>query len=432
MTPRTAIPALLLAGLVAAQDRTFSFPFAQTPEQIAAQEQEQRDLQRALTEAQTSPIDLVRALEAHLEKYPNSEKRGELEGVLARASIDNKDTVRIARYGQKVLETTPEDILMLDRVAAALLAMGGEENAQKALRYARYFEDLIESAGVAEGKDAAQRQEERERARGRVILYQARARTMLGFPDEAVRLAARSFDVYPNEESAREWANALLRVGREEEALAHLAEAFAIPDSHTTDQQRLDDRLQAGVLYTKLRGSEKGLGDYFLEAYDRASTIVETRRRKVLALDPNSLLADPMDFTVTGLDGKKLKLASLKGKVVVLDFWATWCAPCKVQHPLYEEVKGVFSDRDDVVFLALDTDDDRSLVAPFLAEQKWDKAVYFDDGLARLLQVTSIPTTILIGKEGRIGSRMNGFLPETFVAQLTERIRLLLGPPGGK
>jgi thioredoxin-related protein len=94
---------------------------------------------------------------------------------------------------------------------------------------------------------------------------------------------------------------------------------------------------------------------------------------------------------------------------------------------MYEVVKERFRGRNDVVFLPIDTDEDQSLVEPFLAEQKWDKSVYFEDGLARVLNVTSIPTTILFDKEGRLASRMNGFVPDTFVEQLTERVQATLG-----
>jgi len=66
------------------------------------------------------------------------------------------------------------------------------------------------------------------------------------------------------------------------------------------------------------------------------------------------------------------------------------------------------------------------LVAPFLDQQKWSKTVYFDDGLQRLLQVTAIPTTVLFDKQGRVASRMNGYLPDKFVDQLTERIQYAL------
>jgi thioredoxin-related protein len=76
-----------------------------------------------------------------------------------------------------------------------------------------------------------------------------------------------------------------------------------------------------------------------------------------------------------------------------------------------------------VVFLSINTDEDREGVPGFLEENGWDKRVFFDDGLAALLRVSSIPTTILIGKQGQIASRMNGFIPERFVDMLSERIQ---------
>ncbi len=182
-----------------------------------------------------------------------------------------------------------------------------------------------------------------------------------------------------------------------------------------------------GELYRKIHGSEKGLGDLILAAYDRVSTTVETRRKKLLALDPNSSLLDPMDFTVTSLDGKKFQLASLKGKLVIMDFWATWCVPCRLQHPLYEKLRERFGAGGDVVFLEMNADEDRTVVEPFLTAEKWDKNVYFEDGLARLLNVMNIPTTVLIDKSGRVVSRMDGFDPSTFLEQMTSRIQSILG-----
>jgi thiol-disulfide isomerase/thioredoxin len=108
----------------------------------------------------------------------------------------------------------------------------------------------------------------------------------------------------------------------------------------------------------------------------------------------------------------------------VLVFWATWCGPCRVQHPLYEQVKKRFAGRNEVVFLNINTDEEQSSVQPFVDELKWDAAnVYFEDGLSNLLRVSSIPTTVIIGKDGQIFSRMNGFVPEKFVDHLTDRIR---------
>ena len=400
------------------------------PPPTLLQPEEKQELLKALNEATTSSVDLIRALEAHLKKYPQSPERKDIDRAIVKAAMEMRDDERIVEYGERVLELVPDDVAVLDRVMQSLLVLGGNENAAKAYKYARSFEELIAGMSPPEGKDAAQRQEDRDRALGRTLLNQARARAVLGEKDEVVRLAARAFSTYPSEENAREWAGALLKLGREEEALARLADAFAIPDPRVTDSGRLDDRLRLGEIYSKLKGSEKGLGDLILAAYDRTSTLVEARRKKLLAMDPNAAVLDPMDFTVTGLDGKKLKLASLRGRVLVLDFWATWCEPCRTQHPMYEELKKFFGNRADIAFLGINTDEDRALVEPFLTQQNWEKNVYYEDGLARLLQVTSIPTTILFDKRGRLTSRMNGFVPNTFMEQMKGRIQAALDDLG--
>jgi hypothetical protein len=90
---------------------------------------------------------------------------------------------------------------------------------------------------------------------------------------------------------------------------------------------------------------------------------------------------------------------------------------------LYEEVKKRFRDNPDVVFLSIATDDDHALVEPFLKQIGWAGPAYFEDGLSRALKITSIPTTILLDKNGRVSSRLNGFVPERFVDMLAERIR---------
>src|SRR6185295_11412784 len=110
---------------------------------------------------------------------------------------------------------------------------------------------------------------------------------------------------------------------------------------------------------------------------DRTSAMTAARKLKIGQADPNTQASKVLDFTLIGLQGEKLELASLQGKAVVFDFWATWCGPCRAQHPLYEQVKQRYRFSDDVVFLSVDTDEDHSLVTPFLKSQKWSQAVYF-------------------------------------------------------
>jgi thiol-disulfide isomerase/thioredoxin len=397
------------------------------PAPIAQNNDQQQDLQRAVNEAGASSIDLTRVLEEFLRKYPNATQLKDIVRALAKAAIDNKDDRRTALYGERVLASSPDDMLMLDRVAHAELTLGGKDNAEKAFAHARRFQELVEKLPEPNGAGAAKRTEERDRGIARALLYQSRAKSALGDFNEASKLAALSFARYACEESAREWGGALDSAGYYEQAVMHFADALMIPDLRALDSDRALDRKRLGESYRKKHDSEKGLGEAILEAYDRTAALVEARLNRLNALDPNANVTDPMGFTIGGLDGQKLKLGSLKGKVVILDFWATWCGPCRVQHPMYDQVQEKFKDRGDVVLLSIDTDDDHSIVAGFLDQQKWPKTrVYFEDGLQKLLQVSDIPTTIVFDKQGRVASRMNGFLPDRFVEQLSARIQSAL------
>lgn len=90
-------------------------------------------------------------------------------------------------------------------------------------------------------------------------------------------------------------------------------------------------------------------------------------------------------------------------------------------------MKARFKDSDNVVFVSVDTDEDHSLVKPFMEASKWTQKVYFEDGLSSLLQISSIPTTMVYGKKGELVSRMVGFLPDRFVDMLSDRIDEALG-----
>jgi thiol-disulfide isomerase/thioredoxin len=388
-----------------------------TPQRPSPQSspQEQEELESALSEAGASPADYVRAIEKHLQKYPNSPRKDELERAAARSSIEAKDNARIILHGERVLAREPDDLQMLDRVMGALLESDSKENVARALTYARRYEQVVRKMPAQNGLT--------QRGVGHAIAAQARATGYLGHFEEALGLAKQSFDAWPSAEAAREVARWLQKLGKPAEAAAALAEAFAMPNSRTTDEERAHDRGQMGELYRQAHGSETGLGDLVLQAYDQNVALIEMGDSRLRTLDPNSGLTDPMEFTLSGTDGKKLNLATLKSKVVVFDFWATWCVPCRVQHPLYEKVKQQFHGNPDVAFLSVDTDTNRALVGPFLDEMKWQGGSYFEDGLSRILKIASIPTTVITDRHGRVFSRMNGFKPERFVEMLTARIK---------
>lgn len=407
---------------------------AQTGVVNVQDQKEQQELQQAVQEAGASQIDLVRALELHLKKYPQSKQAPEIEKTLAKTAMDTNDNPRIILYGERVLaRLTPPDVegditTLLDRLIRALVDKEDKENAKQAIAYSRRYEaDIAEARAKTQPPGhltAVQWQEELNKAEARALALEARATGYSGDPEAAAKIAKRSWDVHPTGEGARETGYWLSKTGHPAEAIEYYADAFTIEDIRNTEQDRAHDRATLGQLYTKMHGDEKGLGDVILTAYDRVARLEAEWKESIRERDPNSIATNLLDFTLPAIDktAKPLVMSSLKGKTVVLDFWATWCVPCRAQRPLIENVRKKYADDPNVLFLQIDSDDDPSPVAQFAKEQGWDNAGYFEAGLARVLNIASIPTVLILEPSGQVSSRMVGFIPDRFEQMLAERV----------
>jgi thiol-disulfide isomerase/thioredoxin len=396
---------------------------------------EQEHLRQVLSAGSSSAVDLIAALESHLAKYPDSPKKDDIERAIVKSAIQAKDYHRIAIHGVRVLGEDPDNPPTLDAVCRALLLERTEAQSREALKWAKHFETYLRALTKEMPPDTPERgrrRDELEKLLGRALNYQAMATGQLGDNQAAAELARASFAAYPAGEAALEVGRRLALAGKQEEAIRWYADAFTIADPQASESDRAAIRRRMGELHQKLKGSETGLGDIVLRSYDRMSALLAERRLALKQYDPNTGAENPLDFTLSGVNGDRLPLSTLAGKVVILDFWATWCGPCRAQHPLYEDVKKRFKNDPLVVFLSINTDEERSMVKPFLAAQGWKNAVYFEDGLSRVLRVSSIPTTVVFGKNGTVVSRMNGYNPENFADTLTERIRAALGTGANK
>ncbi len=129
-------------------------------------------------------------------------------------------------------------------------------------------------------------------------------------------------------------------------------------------------------------------------------------------------------FDLDTVDGAKFNLASQKGKVVVLDFWATWCGPCTMALPIITEVTSSLKDKD-VVFLAVNIQETPEQIKQFLDKKNLKISVGLDtDGkVAELYQVRGIPQTVIVGKDGNVAEVHVGFSPdlkESFTKELND------------
>jgi peroxiredoxin/outer membrane lipoprotein-sorting protein len=113
------------------------------------------------------------------------------------------------------------------------------------------------------------------------------------------------------------------------------------------------------------------------------------------------------DFSIKSLDGEKVELAGLRGKVVVLDFWATWCPPCREELPTIDKLRAEFGDK--VQFFGVN-DEDSSIVKGFVKKHNYEMAVLMDSSRAvhRQYGVKAIPTVLVIDRSGVIRSHLIG------------------------
>lgn len=118
-----------------------------------------------------------------------------------------------------------------------------------------------------------------------------------------------------------------------------------------------------------------------------------------------------LNFTLKDMSGKDVNLAAFKGKVIILDFWATWCGPCKLEIPGFVDLQNKYRDRG-LVVLGLSVDDPVEKLKPFADQFKMNYPVLVgqgrDDFQDTYGPIWGIPTTFVIGKDGNICKKHTG------------------------
>ncbi|MDA8441442.1 MAG: TlpA disulfide reductase family protein [Peptococcaceae bacterium] len=119
------------------------------------------------------------------------------------------------------------------------------------------------------------------------------------------------------------------------------------------------------------------------------------------------------DFTLSRVNGQQISLSQYKGKPVIVNFWATWCPPCRMEMPTLEELSKQAAAKG-FVLLAVDQEEDAATVQNFFAKNHYDYPVVLDTtgAVSSLYNVSGIPTTIFIDSSGIVRTIHVGTMPE--------------------
>ncbi len=135
--------------------------------------------------------------------------------------------------------------------------------------------------------------------------------------------------------------------------------------------------------------------------------------------DTEKVASTEHDLSFTKLDGSKVQLASLKGKVVLINFWATWCPPCIREMPSLQSLYEKYRQNPNVEFLVVEVDNKPELAKRFIEDKGYTFPVYSpDDILPETLLGQAIPTTVVLDKAGEIVIRhegMSDFMADDFL-----------------
>lgn len=131
------------------------------------------------------------------------------------------------------------------------------------------------------------------------------------------------------------------------------------------------------------------------------------------------------EVELTGLDGAAIRLADAKGRVVLVNFWATWCAPCREEIPDFNDLYAAYREQGlDIVAISMD-DEGEEVVRPFVQENgmRYPVAIGSDEVAEAFGGVVGFPTTFLIDREGKVVDSWVGAIPRRI---LEEKLQALI------
>lgn len=362
-----------------------------------------------LAEQEKKATDMIAKFKFDANKKADADKLDAIYGILANASIKAKNTEKFELYADKVTNKQTRANLYN---SFAWSSAEKKENVDIAAKLSKQSLSLIEEAKNGEVPANFSSKDEYIKSLDRSYAMYADTYALLlhhqGNNKEALAYQEKA-KAYNDADGNERYIMYLNLTGNKDKAYAE-AEKI-IKEGKATDSLKTIFKM----LYTSLK--KEGTYETYIASLEKVAL------EKERAAWTKKMINIPAPaFSLTNLKGEKVSLASLKGKIVILDYWATWCGPCVASFPGMQKAMAKYSANPNVVFLFVNTwqneDNREKVVADFIAEKKYNFNVLYDTKNAKdpskfdvvsAYKVDGIPTKFIIDGEGNIRFKAVGF-----------------------
>ncbi len=266
---------------------------------------------------------------------------------------------------------------------------------------------------------------EREQYLAEMLKFQASVLSQLGKSSEALKVAEKAESILEGSDVELNEIYSTLLVKSE-----NYKKAMEVIEKYLKENKSSSKMLESlKTSYVKINGSDVGYDEYVynFSAAGKAKMLEELKSKMIDEAAP--------DFSIKDINGNIVKFADYKGKTVIVDFWATWCGPCKRSFPAMQEANDKFKDDDNIQFLFVNAwervDNKVENATKFIKDNGYNLKVLMDvdNEVISKFKVTGIPTKFIIGPDQNIKFKSVGFggTNEELVVELSAMIKLASG-----